>query len=113
MECGLCCSVLRGNASGLAPRGTRVLGRVWYLETLACLRVQEYRRLRESVLKVCQMGKNQDWLWSERYRAGEGDTVKPDGPRGYCEYAAILVRTVVGNPSIFPESQDLDFTHQT
>jgi hypothetical protein len=89
------------------------MGRVWYLETLACLRMREYKRLRESVLKVCLMGKKQDWLWSERYRAVQGDTVKSEGPRGYCEYAAILVRTVVGNPSIFPESQDLDFTHQT
>jgi hypothetical protein len=88
------------------------MGRIWYLETLACLRMQEYKRLRESVLKVCQMGKKQDWLWSERYRAERGDTVKPEGPHGYCEYAAILVRTVLGNPSIFPENQHLGSIRQ-
>jgi len=82
------------------------MGRTWYLEVLACLRMHEYRRLREAVLKVCQMGQKSGWLWYERYRGGEGNTVKPVGSYGYCEYAAILVRAVLGNPAVFPESKD-------
>lgn len=80
------------------------MGRVWYLEVLACLKMQEHKRLRESVVKVCQKGQQSGWLWYERYHAGEGDTVKPGGAYGYCEYAAILIRAVVGNPTVFPES---------
>jgi hypothetical protein len=33
------------------------MGRVWYLETLACRRMGDHRRLRESAIKVCEMGK--------------------------------------------------------
>jgi len=80
------------------------MGRVWYLETLACLRMKDIKRLRESVVKVCQMGQKTGGLWYERYHPGEGDTLKPGGQFGYCEYPAILLRTVLGNPSIFPKS---------
>ncbi len=83
------------------------MGRVWYLETLACLRMKDYRRLRESVLKVCAMGKKHDWSWYERYHAAENNTVKPAGVFGYCEYPAILVRAVLGHPDIFPEARML------
>ena len=80
------------------------MGRVWYLEVLACQRMQEHKRLRESVGMVCRMGQQEGWLWYERYHAGEGNTVKPGGAYGYCEYPAILIRAVVGNPAVFPES---------
>lgn len=80
------------------------MGRVWYLETLACLRMKDFERLRQSVVKVCQMGQKENGHWYERYHPGEDDTVKPGGVYGYCEYPAILVRTVLGNPSIFPQS---------
>jgi hypothetical protein len=83
------------------------MGWVWYLEALACLRMHAHRRLRESVLKVCQMGQKHGWVWYERYHAGEGDTVKPGGAYGYCDYAAILVRAVLGNPGVFPEAQQI------
>jgi len=79
------------------------MGRVWYLQTLAYLRLQEYKRLRESVVKVCQMGQKEGGLWHERYHPGKGDAVKPGGVYGYCEYPAILTRTVLGNPAIFPK----------
>jgi len=82
------------------------MGRVWYLEVLACQRMREYGRLRESVLKVCQMGQKEGGLWHERYYAGEGNTVKPGANYRYCEYAAILVRAVLGNPAVFPESKN-------
>jgi len=79
------------------------MGRVWYLETLACLRLKDFGRLRESVVKVCQMGRKSNGLWYERYHPVEGDAVKPGGQYGYCEYPAILLRTVLGNPLIFPK----------
>ena len=81
------------------------MGRVWYLETLACVRMREHRRLRDSVIKVCQVGRGNNWWWHERYHAAEGGTVKPVGAKGYCEYAAVLARTVLGNPTIFPEAK--------
>jgi hypothetical protein len=82
------------------------MGRVWYLEVLACLQMHETGRLRESVLKVCQRGQKDGGFWYERYPGGEGDTVKPGGAYRYCEYAAILVRAVLGNPAVFPESRN-------
>ena len=64
-----------------------------------------FTRLRKSVPEVSQMGQQEGWLWHERYHASEGNTVRPGGAYGYCEYAAILVRTVVSNPAAFPECQ--------
>jgi hypothetical protein len=83
------------------------MGRVWYLEVLACRRMGAERRLRESVLKVCRMGQQHDWLWHERYHAGPGNTVKPSALQGYCEYPAILVRAVLGNREVFPEGKEV------
>jgi hypothetical protein len=77
------------------------MGRVWYLEALACQRVGAWDRLRESVRLVCQSGKAHDWKWYERYHAKPDGTVEPKGPGGYCEYAAILVRVVLGHPEFF------------
>ncbi len=79
------------------------MGRVWYLEVLACQRMRDDQRLRQSVLKVCQRGQKDGGFWYERYHAGEGNTVQPGGAYGYCEYAAILVRAVLGNLAAFPE----------
>lgn len=83
------------------------MGRVWYLEVLACERMHDFKRLRESVLKVCQRGREDGWLWYERYHAGQGNTVNPWGAYGYCEYPAILIRAVFRNLSVFPECKDL------
>lgn len=77
------------------------IGRIWYLEALACLKMGEKDRVCESVRKVCLMGKKHDWLWYERYHPLQVWDVFPAGPKGYCEYAAILVRTVLGNPKLF------------
>jgi hypothetical protein len=85
------------------------MGRVWYLEALACLEMKDYRRLRTSVMKVCEAGKKTDWSWYERYHA-QGESVKPVGNARYCEYPAILVRVVLGNPDIFPEAKGLRAT---
>jgi hypothetical protein len=77
------------------------MGRVWYLESLACRRMKDARRLVESARLVCQMGERHGWQWHERYHAKEDDTVTPAGPAGYCEYAAVLVRIVLGNSATF------------
>ena len=65
------------------------------------------RRLRESVIKVCEMGKKHDWFWHERYHAAEGNTVKPVGAYRYCKYPTVLVRVVLTNPDVFPEAKSL------
>ncbi|MDB6023991.1 MAG: hypothetical protein JWM68_214, partial [Verrucomicrobiales bacterium] len=83
------------------------MGRVWYLEALACMQMRDYRRLRESVIKVCEVGKKYDWFWHERYHAAEGNSVKPVGAYRYCEYPAVLVRVVLNNPKVFPEAKYL------
>jgi len=77
------------------------MGRVWYLEALACLKMGEKERVYESVKKVCLMGKKHDWFWYERYHPLHVWDVYPAGPKGYCEYAAILARIVLGNPELF------------
>jgi hypothetical protein len=79
------------------------MGRVWYLEALACMRMKADRRLRESVIKVCEMGRLHDWVWFERYHAAANNTVKPGGHGLYCEYPAILVRVLLTNRKLFPE----------
>jgi len=77
------------------------MGRMWFLEAAACARMRAWDRLRESVRLVCAVGEKHEWQWYERYHAQSDGTVKPAGPRGYCEYAAILVRVVLGNIDVF------------
>jgi hypothetical protein len=73
------------------------MGRVWYLESLACARMNAPDRLRESARLVCAMGERHGWQWHERYHATGDGAARPAGPAGYCEYAAVLVRVVLGN----------------
>ena len=82
------------------------MGRVWFLEATACLRMKEHRRLRESVRKVCRAGLAGGGFWYERYHAKADGTVIAQGPKGYCEYPAILTRIVLGNPGIFSKAED-------
>jgi hypothetical protein len=83
------------------------MGRVWYLESIACMRMGDYQRLRRSVVKVCEAGQKTEWFWYERYHAGQGDMVKPAGHFRYCEYPAVLVRILLTNPKLFPETVEL------
>jgi hypothetical protein len=81
------------------------MGRSWYLETVACLRMKAHdtsaeERLRESTRKVSRAAKA-DGYWRERYQPKADGTVVPAGAEKYCEYPAILVRTVFGNRSLF------------
>jgi hypothetical protein len=77
------------------------MGRIWFLEATACIRMKEWDRLRASVRLVCQMGERHGWKWFERYHAQADGTVKPAGPGGYCEYPAILIRIVLSNLEAF------------
>ena len=77
------------------------MGRVWYVELLACLAAKRYERVCESVRMVARMGIRQGGFWSERYHMLQDRSVYPAGPAGYCEYPAILVRTVMGHPELF------------
>lgn len=79
------------------------IGRVWYVETQACKVMGANERLLKAVKLVCRMGIKYGGCWHERYHALQDLSVYPAGPSGYCEYPAILVRTVFGNPQIFME----------
>ncbi len=76
------------------------MGRVWYLEVTACQRLRARARLVESVRKVCRAAKNEGY-WRERYHPQRDGTVSPAGAQKYCEYAAVLVRVVLGNREVF------------
>ena len=77
------------------------MGRVWYLEMQACLAMKQYDRIREAVRLVAEMGLRHGGKWHERYHVLPNHKVQPAGPAGYCEYASIYTRTVLGNPEIF------------
>lgn len=75
------------------------MGRVWYLEAMACKRMKAHDRLVESVRKVCRAA--MDGFWRERYHPQNDGTVKAYGAAKYCEYPAVLVRLVLGMPEVF------------
>jgi hypothetical protein len=77
------------------------MGRVWYLEAMACRRMRAQERLVETARKVCEMAS--DGYWRERYHPNADGSVTPGGAQKYCEYAAVLVRVVLGNPAAFCE----------
>ena len=58
-------------------------------------------------MKVCQTGKQSNWLCYEPYHARPGDTVKPAGTFGYCEYPATLARVVLSSPEVLSETDGL------
>ena len=76
------------------------MGRVWYLEAMACQRMKARARLVDSVRKVCRAAKG-DGYWRERYHLKPDGSVSPDGSQKYCEYAAVLARVVFDNREIF------------
>ena len=78
------------------------MGRVWYLEAVACQRMKARARLVDSVRKVCRAA--QDGFWRERYHLKPDGSVSADGSQKYCEYAAVLVRVVLGNRELFIRS---------
>ena len=88
------------DCGGDALNDVAAMGRVWYLEAVACQRMKAYDRLMESARKVCQAAKT-DGYWRERYHPKPDGTISPDGAQKYCEYAAVLVRVVYGNRGVF------------
>jgi hypothetical protein len=76
------------------------MGRVWYLEAVACQRMRARARLVDSVRKVCRAASGGGY-WRERYHLKPDGTVSPDGSQKYCEYAAVLARVVLDNREIF------------
>ena len=76
------------------------MGRVWYLEAMACRRMKARARLVDSVLKVCRAAKGEGH-WRERYHLKPDGSVSADGSQKYCEYAAVLARVVFGNREMF------------
>ncbi len=74
------------------------MGRVWYLEALACKRMRAWDRLIESARQVAQAAEG--GYWRERYHPKPEGGVTADGSLKYCEYPAILIRVVLGNPKV-------------
>jgi hypothetical protein len=75
------------------------MGRVWYLEAMACRRMQAKDRLVESARKVSEAASN--GYWRERYHPNENASISAAGADKYCEYPAVLVRVVLGCPDVF------------
>jgi hypothetical protein len=76
------------------------MGRAWYLEVVACRRMNARDRLIESVRRVCRAAKA-DGFWRERYHPKPDGSVSADGARKYCEYPAVLIRAVYGDRDVF------------
>ncbi|MFA5058442.1 MAG: hypothetical protein WC485_10035 [Opitutaceae bacterium] len=75
------------------------MGRVWYLEAMACIRMQTRDRLIDSARLVCKAA--EDGYWRERYHPKADGSVTRGGAGKYCEYPSVLVRVVLGNPQVF------------
>jgi hypothetical protein len=87
-------------AFGAPPtKDVAAMGRVWYLDVKASERMRDTKRIIESSRLVCRAAK--DGYWRERYIVqADGKTVPAYADR-YCEYAAVLIRTVLGNKDAF------------
>ncbi len=67
------------------------MGRVWYLEALACRQQAAHERLLTSLRHVCRAASAEGY-WRERYHPRPDGSVVPAGAEKYCEYPAVLVR---------------------
>lgn len=70
------------------------MGRVWYLDAQARVRMGDALGLLRGIRKVCETGRNNDYFWRERYQPDGKGGVIPVGPNTYCEYPANLIRIV-------------------
>ena len=76
------------------------MGRVWYVDVQARRRVRDTKRLIESARLVSRAAK--DGYWPERFHAqGDGQRAARVGPERYCEYPAVLARTILSTPEAF------------
>ena len=76
------------------------MGRVWYLEAMACQRMKADSRLIDSVRMVCRAAEGEGF-WRERYHVKPDGSVSADGSLKYCEYAAVLIRVILSNKHLF------------
>jgi hypothetical protein len=76
------------------------MGRVWYLEALACIRMKAHARLIDATRRVCVAAKA-DGFWRERYQPQRDGTTLPARSAKYCEYPAVLLRVVLGSLDVF------------
>jgi hypothetical protein len=65
------------------------MGRVWYLEAWARMRMGDADGLLDSIRRVCDEGRKHGYFWRERYGSNGGFGVEK-----YCEYPANLIRIV-------------------
>ena len=73
------------------------MGRVWFLEASACVRMRDFSRLTEAARLVSHAA--EDGFWRERYPPDPNGGVKQAQASKYEEYPAILARVVLGNAS--------------
>jgi hypothetical protein len=70
------------------------MGRVWYLEAMARRRMGDAEGLVESLRKVCETGRANNWSWHERYYSKRSGDLGLYRMEWYVEYPACLVRVV-------------------
>ncbi len=70
------------------------MGRVWMLEAQARASRGDAEGLKRGLLAVCREGARHGYRWRERYRSDGRGSPRGDGPDGYCEYPANLIRVV-------------------
>ena len=70
------------------------MGRVWYLEAWARARRGDGEGLADSLRRVAEMGRANDWYWRERYYSAKTGDLAATFVDKYCEYPANLIRIV-------------------
>lgn len=90
----------RSGDCGVDPlNDVAAMGRVWYLEAMACQRMKAHDRIVEGARRVSRAAEG--GFWRERYHLKPDGRISADGSLKYCEYAAVLARVVFGNRALF------------
>jgi hypothetical protein len=76
------------------------MGRVWYLEMLAARRMADSSRIVKATRLVCRAA-DENGYWRERYHAQSDGNAAPIGAEKYCEYPAVLARTIFDSAALF------------
>jgi hypothetical protein len=70
------------------------MGRVWYLECWARSRMGDREGIINSLRRVAEIGRNNNWSWRERYYSEHTGDLAAYNIENYCEYPANLIRIV-------------------
>ncbi len=70
------------------------MGRVWYVECWARTRMGDGDGILDSLRRVSEVGRENDYYWRERYHPDGKGGYTGAGARKYCEYPANLIRIV-------------------